>query len=117
MLKIVKNVKNNGTYNTFHGPLSQEWIDERYWSLALICHANQSNENLHNFDSGLYWNDVAASYQVGCIDKSRNIPSLKQRNIHEQETPQWNHNSGILRHAPELVPHRRLIDPMCLSPL
>ena len=77
MLKIVTNVKNNGTYNTFHEPLSQEWIDERYWSLALICHANQNNENLHNFDSELYWNDVAASYPVGCIDKSRNIPGLK----------------------------------------
>ena len=25
-----KKVKNNGTYNTFHGPLSQEWIDGRY---------------------------------------------------------------------------------------
>ena len=80
MLKIVKNVKNNGTYNTFHGPLSQEWIDGRYWSPALICHANQSNENLHNFDSGLYWNHVATSYQEGCIDKS----GLKQHNTHEQ---------------------------------
>ena len=76
----VKNVKNNGTYNTFHGPLSQEWIDGRYWSPALICHANQSNEYLHNFDSGLYWNHVATSYQEGCIDKS----GLKQRNTHEQ---------------------------------
>ena len=87
MLKIVKDVKNNGTYNTCHGPLSQKWIDGRYWSLALICHANQSNENLHNFDPGLYWNYMAASYQVGCIDKSRNIPGLKQRNIHEQGNP------------------------------
>ena len=25
-----KKVKNNGTYNTIHGPLSQEWIDGRY---------------------------------------------------------------------------------------
>ena len=25
-----KKVTNNGTYNTFHGPLSQEWIDGRY---------------------------------------------------------------------------------------
>ena len=23
-------MKNDGTYNTFHGPLSQEWIDGRY---------------------------------------------------------------------------------------
>ena len=30
MLKIFKNVKDNGTDNTFHGPLSQEWIDGRY---------------------------------------------------------------------------------------
>ena len=30
MLKFVKNVKDNGTYNTFHGQLSQEWIDGRY---------------------------------------------------------------------------------------
>ena len=85
MLKFVENVKNNGTYNTFHGPLSQEWIDGRYWSPTLIYHPNQGNEYLHNFDSGLYWNHVATSYQVGCIDKSRNIPGLKQRNIHEQE--------------------------------
>ena len=87
MLKIVKNFKSNGTYNIFHGPLSQEWIDGRYWSPALICPANQSNENLHNFDSGLYWNHVATSYQVGCIDKSCNIPGLKQRNIPEQGNP------------------------------
>ena len=26
----VKNFKNNGTYNTFHGPLSQECIGGRY---------------------------------------------------------------------------------------
>ena len=31
-----------------------------------------------------------------------------------KETSQWNHNSGILRHAPELVPQRRLIDPSTL---
>ena len=30
MLKIVKNVKNNWTFNTFHGPVPQEWIDGRY---------------------------------------------------------------------------------------
>ena len=30
---------------------------------------------------------MAASYQVGCIDKSRNIPGLKQRNIHKQGNP------------------------------
>ena len=30
MLKIVKNVKSDETYNTFHGPLSEEWIDGRY---------------------------------------------------------------------------------------
>ena len=27
-----KKIKNNRIYNTYHGPLSQEWIDERYWS-------------------------------------------------------------------------------------
>ena len=26
----VKKKKKNGTYNTFPGPLSQEWIDNRY---------------------------------------------------------------------------------------
>ena len=87
MLKIVKNVKNNWTFNTFHGPLLQEWIDGRYWSPALICHANENNEYLRNFDSGLYWKNIAASYQVVCIDKSHNIPGLKQRNIHEQGYP------------------------------
>ena len=87
MLRFVKNVKNNGTYNTFHGPLSQEWIDGRYWSSTLICHANQSNEYLHNFDSGLDWDDVATSYQVDCIDKSGNTPGLKQRNADEQGNP------------------------------
>ena len=35
-----KKVKNNGAYNTFQGPLSQEWIDERYWSPGLICYVN-----------------------------------------------------------------------------
>ena len=25
-----KKVQNNGTYNTFYGPLSEEWIDGRY---------------------------------------------------------------------------------------
>ena len=25
-----KKVKDNGTYNTFQGPLSQEWIDGKY---------------------------------------------------------------------------------------
>ena len=45
MLRIVKNVKTNGTYNTFPGTLSQECIDGRYWSPALMCHANQSNEH------------------------------------------------------------------------
>ena len=87
MSKFVKNVKSNGTYNTFHGPLSQEWIDEIYWSSALICHANQSNEYLHNFDSGLYWDDVATSYQEDSIGKSGNTPGLKQRNIEEQGNP------------------------------
>ena len=77
------NVKNNGTYNTFRGSLSQEWIDGRQWSPALICHANQGNEYVRNFDS----NHVTTSYQVGCIDKSRNIPGLKQRNIHKQGIP------------------------------
>ena len=87
MLKIVKNVKNNGTYNTFHGLLFQEWMDGRYWSPALICHGNQNNEYLHNFHSGLDWNHVVTCYQVGCIDKSRNMPGLKQRNIREQGNP------------------------------
>ena len=26
-----KNIKNNVIYNTCYGPLSQEWIDGRYW--------------------------------------------------------------------------------------
>ena len=84
ILKTIKNVKNNGTYKTFHRPLSQEWIDGRYWFTALICHGNQSNEYLHNFDSGLYWNHVTTSCQIGCIDKSHNIPGLKQCILHEQ---------------------------------
>ena len=31
-VKKIKKIKNkkNGTYNTFHGPLSLEWIDARY---------------------------------------------------------------------------------------
>ena len=45
------------------------------------------NEYLHNFDSGLYWNHVATSYEVSCIDKSRNTPALKQCNIHKQGNP------------------------------
>ena len=36
MLKIVKNVKNKEQFP------------------ALICHGNQSNENVHKFDSGWY---------------------------------------------------------------
>ena len=28
-----KNHKSNGKYNTYHGPLSQKWVDERYRSL------------------------------------------------------------------------------------
>ena len=31
---------------------------------------------------------VANFYQVDCIEKSRKIPGLKQRNIHEQRHPQ-----------------------------
>ena len=27
-----KKIKSNGIYNTYHGLLSQEWIDGRYWS-------------------------------------------------------------------------------------
>ena len=50
--------------------------DPPLWYVML----NQINEYLHNFDSGLYWNHVATSYQEGCIDKS----GLKQRNTHEQ---------------------------------
>ena len=36
--------KNNETYSTFHGPLSQEWINGRYWSSAVTRYANQRNE-------------------------------------------------------------------------
>ena len=32
-----------------------------------------------------------------------------------KEIPQWNHNCGILRYTPELLPHQRLIDPIYLS--
>ena len=39
-----KKAKNSGTYNDTHGPLSKEWIDGRYWSPALIFHANKGNE-------------------------------------------------------------------------
>ena len=35
----------------------------------------------------MYWNHVATSYLVGCIDKSRNIPGLKPGSIHEQGNP------------------------------
>ena len=87
MLKFVRNVKNNWTYNNFHGLISQEWIDGRYWSPTLICHANQSNGYLHNIISELYWSHVVTSYKVDCIDNYRNIPDLKQRNIHEQGNP------------------------------
>ena len=86
MLKITTE-KKKWTYNTFRGPLSQGWIDGRYWSSALICHANQSNGYYIILIQGLYWNHVTKSYQVGCIDKSRNIPGLKQHNIHGQTNP------------------------------
>ena len=66
-----KNVKSNEEYNTFHGPLFLEWIDGRYWSPKLICHAN----------SGLYWNHVTTSYLVGCIDMFCNISGLKQSEL------------------------------------
>ena len=79
-------LKTMGHIILFTIPGMDRW-DERCWSPALICHANQSNENLHNFASGLYWNHVAAFYQVGCIDKSRNKQCIKQRNIHEQGNP------------------------------
>ena len=49
-----KKVKNNVTSNTFHEPLPHEWIDGRYRPPALICHASQGNEYLHNLGSGLY---------------------------------------------------------------
>ena len=41
-----KKIKNNGIYNTYHGSLSQEWIDSDGEILipALICNVNQSNE-------------------------------------------------------------------------
>ena len=41
-----KKNKNNGIYNTYHGSLSQEWIDSDGEILipALICNVNQSNE-------------------------------------------------------------------------
>ena len=39
-----KKIKNNGIYNTYQGPLSQEWIEGRYWSSTLTSNVNQSNE-------------------------------------------------------------------------
>ena len=47
MLKITterKTVKNNEAHKAFHGPLSKEWLNRRYWSPALRCHVDQSNE-------------------------------------------------------------------------
>ena len=45
MLKIATERKKLKTM----GPLSQEWIDGRYWSPDLACHANQSNEYYINY--------------------------------------------------------------------
>ena len=71
-------------FKTFYGPLSQEWIDRRYWSPALICHANQSNEYYITLIQVCI---EIISQQLGCIGKSRNIPGLKQRNLHEERNP------------------------------
>ena len=68
-------IENSETYSTSHGPLSQEFISERYWFFTLICHVNQSYE---------YWNHIATFYQLDCIDKSQSIPGIKQCNINEQ---------------------------------
>ena len=38
--------KNNGKYNTYHGPLSQKWIDGRYRSLILYDILIQVMNNL-----------------------------------------------------------------------
>ena len=68
-------------------------------------------------NSGLYWNHVPTSCQVGCIDKSWKIIGIKQHNIYCKESSQWNSNSGIPRYAPESVPQWRLLDQICFSPL
>ena len=38
--------KNSGKYNTCHGPLSQKWIDGRYWSSLLYALLTQVMSNL-----------------------------------------------------------------------
>ena len=46
---IIKNnrkVKRNGKYNTYHGPLSQKWIDGRYRSLIWYVMLTQVMSNL-----------------------------------------------------------------------
>ena len=69
------------SWTTF--PLSQNWIEWRYWSPALICHTNQSNEYYLTLIQGC----VEITYRVGCIDKSCNILGIKQRNIRDQRNP------------------------------
>ena len=81
-----ENKNKNWTYNTFHGPPSLEWIDRRYSFPALTYNVNQSNECYKTFGSGLQGNHVT-SFHVGCIDKTRNIPDIKQRNILDKRHP------------------------------
>ena len=38
--------KSNGKYSTYHGPLSQKWIDERYRSVILYVMLTQVMSNL-----------------------------------------------------------------------
>ena len=38
--------KNYGKYNTYHRPLSQKWIDGRYWSSILYALLTQVMSNL-----------------------------------------------------------------------
>ena len=44
-LKIIES-KNNGKYNTYHGPLSQKWIDGRYRSSIFYALLTQVMSNL-----------------------------------------------------------------------
>ena len=45
-IKKQQKSKSNGKYNTYHGPLSQKWIDGRYRSLFLHVMLTQVMSNL-----------------------------------------------------------------------
>ena len=80
MIRRTKKSKHNGTYYAFHGPLSQEWIDGRFWSVAVIFYANQSNDYYTTLMESFI--EIMSQYQVVCIAKIRSITGLKQRKIH-----------------------------------